>query len=91
MCESDTCTWFGEWNRLARARLALGQGIKRVYDSERAPIEKMSKKLVAARRLEAGCVLAVEDIALRSPGNGLAPAYLDRVVGRRNALALRHR
>ena len=43
----------------------------------------MSKKLVASRRLEAGCVLAVEDIALRSPGNGLAPAFLDRVVGRR--------
>ena len=73
---------------LGRARLALGQGIKRVYDSERAPIEKMSKKLVAARRLEAGCVLAVEDIALRSPGNGLAPAYLDRVVGRRLKTAL---
>src|SRR5947209_5158068 len=73
---------------LGRARLALGQGIKRVYDSESAPIEKMSKKLVAARRLEAGSVLAVEDIALRSPGNGLAPAYLDRVVGRRLKSAL---
>jgi N-acetylneuraminate synthase/sialic acid synthase len=68
---------------LGRTRIALGEGIKRVYDSERAPIEKMSKKLVAARRLEAGCVLAVDDIALRSPGNGLAPAYLDRLVGRR--------
>jgi sialic acid synthase len=68
---------------LSRTRFALGEGIKRVYDSERAPIEKMSKKLVASRKLEAGCVLSVEDIALRSPGNGLAPAYLDRVVGRR--------
>jgi sialic acid synthase len=68
---------------LGRTRLALGAGIKRQYDSEKAPIEKMSKKLVASRKLEAGCVLAVEDIALRSPGNGLAPAFLDRVVGRR--------
>ena len=68
---------------LGRTRLALGEGIKRQYDSEKAPIEKMSKKLVASRKLEAGCVLAVEDIALRSPGNGLAPAFLDRVVGRR--------
>ncbi len=68
---------------LGRTRLAMGEGIKRVYDSEKAPIEKMSKKLVASRKLEAGRVLAVDDIALRSPGNGLAPAYLDRVVGRR--------
>jgi N-acetylneuraminate synthase/sialic acid synthase len=68
---------------LGRTRLALGAGIKRQYESEKAPIEKMSKKLVASRKLEAGCVLAVEDIALRSPGNGLAPAFLDRVVGRR--------
>jgi N-acetylneuraminate synthase/sialic acid synthase len=73
---------------LGRTRLALGAGIKRVYGSERAPIEKMSKKLVASRKLEAGCVLAVEDIALRSPGNGLAPAYLDRIVGRRLKAAL---
>src|SRR6202012_3727656 len=66
---------------LGRTRLALGEGIKRQYGSEKAPIEKMSKKLVASRKLEAGCVLGVEDIALRSPGNGLAPAFLDRVVG----------
>jgi sialic acid synthase len=68
---------------LKRTRLALGEGIKRVHDTEQAPIQKMGKKLVAARKLEAGHVLAIEDIALRSPGDGLAPAYLDRIVGRR--------
>ncbi len=66
---------------LQRTRHALGEGIKHVYDSEKAPIEKMSKKLVAAHRLEAGSVLTIEDIAIRSPGNGLAPSHLDHIIG----------
>jgi sialic acid synthase len=66
---------------LKRTRLALGEGIKRVYDNEKAPIEKMSKKLVAARRLEAGHTLAPQDIAIRSPGDGIAPAHLDHIIG----------
>ncbi len=66
---------------LQRTRHALGEGIKHVYDSEKAPIEKMSKKLVAAHRLEAGHTLTHQDIAIRSPGNGLAPSHLDHIIG----------
>jgi sialic acid synthase len=73
---------------LKRTRLALGEGIKRVHDTEKAPIEKMSKKLVAARHLKAGHVLAIDDIALRSPGNGLPPSHLDHITGKRLTVAL---
>jgi N-acetylneuraminate synthase/sialic acid synthase len=41
----------------------------------------MGKKLVAARDLPAGHVLTAADIAIKSPGDGLAPYYLDRVLG----------
>jgi sialic acid synthase SpsE len=68
---------------LKRTRHALGEGIKRVHDTEQAPIQKMSKKLVAARRLEAGHILTPQDIALRSPGDGLAPNYLPKLIGQR--------
>jgi sialic acid synthase len=71
---------------LQRTRLALGDGTKNMYPSEAAPILKMSKKLVAARDLPAGHVLRREDVALKSPGDGLPPYELDRVVGR----TLRH-
>jgi N-acetylneuraminate synthase/sialic acid synthase len=68
---------------LKRTRIALGEGIKRVHDTEHAPIQKMSKKLVAAHHLQAGHILTHKDIALRSPGDGLAPNYLHKLIGQR--------
>jgi sialic acid synthase len=68
---------------LRRARIALGDGKKRMYQSEAEPAKKMGKKLVAARDLPAGHLLTEEDIAAKSPGNGLPPCELDRLVGRR--------
>jgi sialic acid synthase len=67
---------------LQRVRVALGNGEKKVYPSEEGPILKMSKKLVAARDLPTGHVLGREDIALKSPGDGLPPHMLDVIVGR---------
>jgi sialic acid synthase len=67
---------------LQRVRVALGDGEKKVYPSEEGPIVKMSKKLVAARDLPTGHVLRPEDVALKSPGDGLPPHMLDGVIGR---------
>ena len=68
---------------LHRARVAVGDGIKRCYESEKAPLYKMAKTLVAAQDLPAGHVLGPDDIALKSPSTGL-PAYeFDNVVGMR--------
>jgi N-acetylneuraminate synthase/sialic acid synthase len=71
---------------LRRTRLALGDGMKSMYPSETEPIVKMAKKLVAARDLPAGHTLRAEDVGMRSPGDGLPPYELDRIVGR----TLRH-
>lgn len=67
---------------LRRLRVAIGDGVKRVYESEVTPIIKMGKKLVAARDLPAGHAIQREDIALKSPGDGLPPYELDKVIGR---------
>ncbi len=66
---------------LRRVHVALGDGEKRVYDSEKAPIKKMSKSLFCASDLPAGHVLRAEDIAMKSPGDGLAPSELDAMIG----------
>jgi N-acetylneuraminate synthase/sialic acid synthase len=71
---------------LQRTRVALGDGKKKMYPSELEPAAKMAKKIVAARDLPAGHALSGEDLALKSPGDGLPPYELDRLVGRR----LRH-
>ncbi|MGH2844977.1 MAG: N-acetylneuraminate synthase family protein [Thermoleophilaceae bacterium] len=67
---------------LRRTRVALGDGSKQMYPSEVEPAVKMAKKLVTTRALPAGHVLAREDIATRSPGDGLPPYEIHKLVGR---------
>jgi N-acetylneuraminate synthase/sialic acid synthase len=67
---------------LERTFKAMGDGRKKVYESERAPIVKMGKSLVIARDLPVGHVLRREDIVMKSPGGGIPPYELDRVLGR---------
>ncbi len=60
----------------------MGDGEKKIYPSEVNPIHKMGKKLVAARDLKAGRVLSREDIAIKSPGDGIPPYELENIIGR---------
>jgi sialic acid synthase len=74
---------------LQRVPGALGDGVKRPLPIEEQPIRKMGKKLVAARELDQGHVLAADDLAIKSPADGGLPPYeLDRLVGRRLRRAL---
>jgi N-acetylneuraminate synthase/sialic acid synthase len=66
---------------LERTHRALGDGVKKIYDSEKAPIVKMGKSLVVARDLPSGHVLGPDDIVMKSPGGGIPPDELDRVLG----------
>jgi N-acetylneuraminate synthase/sialic acid synthase len=69
---------------LHRVPAALGDAAKRPLPVEADPLEKMGKKLVAARELELGHVLTADDLAIKSPADGGLPPYeLDRLVGRR--------
>src|SRR5919204_1066677 len=69
---------------LHRVPVALGDPEKRPLPIEADPLEKMGKKLVAARELELGHVLTAADLAIKSPADGGLPPYeLDRLVGRR--------
>ncbi|MEE1739713.1 N-acetylneuraminate synthase family protein [Streptomyces sp. BE147] len=67
---------------LRRVRRSLGGRDKQVLPGERPAINKMGKKLVAQRDLPAGHRLIMEDVAIKSPGDGLTPDRLVDVVGR---------
>lgn len=69
-------------NSLDRTRRSLGSPVKRQLPEEGPALRKMAKKLVAARDLDAGHILTVDDIAIKSPGDGLRPYLLDEVLGR---------
>lgn len=66
---------------LRRLKVALGDGVKLTYESEKAPLIKMGKSLVAAQDLPEGWVLTAEDIAMKSPGGGIPPYELENLVG----------
>lgn len=66
---------------LRRLRLALGDGHKIMYPSEKAPITKMGKSLVAKRDLPKGHVLTDDDITMKSPGGGMPPYEWENLVG----------
>jgi len=68
---------------LDRLHLAMGDGQKRQFVSERDPLQKMGKKMVFVRSMPGGAVLTPEDISFKSPGDGMAPWMIDQVVGKR--------
>lgn len=61
---------------------ALGDGLKRPMPSEISTLALARRSLVAARKLKAGCRLAVADLAAKRPGTGISPMLLNSVVGR---------
>jgi N-acetylneuraminate synthase/sialic acid synthase len=68
---------------LDRLHLAMGDGQKRQFASEKDPLQKMGKKMVLVRAMPSGAVLTPEDIAFKSPGDGMAPWMIDQVVGKK--------
>ena len=67
---------------LHRARIAMGDGIKSLTEKEKNPIFKLGKKIVAARTIESETTITKNDIAIKSPGDGLAPYNLNSVIGK---------
>jgi sialic acid synthase len=69
---------------LERAKIALGDGVKRSYPSEAKPLMKMQKKIVAARDLPAGRVLTEADLTYKSPADeGLRPFEVGNFIGQK--------
>jgi sialic acid synthase len=68
---------------LGRAKEAMGDGVKRAYESEAAPLKKLSKMIVSNADLPAGHVLSEADLDYRSPGHGIAPADSHLVIGKK--------
>ena len=66
-----------------RARVALGDGNKKIFPSEVSAGTKMGKSLIAAKYLENGHIIEVKDIAIKSPGGGIPPYELGKLIGKK--------
>lgn len=61
---------------------ALGDGVKRVTDSERANIAVARKSIVAARPIRQGETLTEDNLTVKRPGTGISPMEWESVVGK---------
>jgi N,N'-diacetyllegionaminate synthase len=65
--------------------LMRGSGIKMPAGSEKVTRVNNRKSIVASCALKAGESLRADDIAVKRPGYGIQPRYLEQIVGRRLA------
>ena len=61
---------------------ALGDGKKRILEIERSSREKLAKSIVSAREIRKGARISAGDLTVKSPGNGLKPEYIPRLIGK---------
>lgn len=73
---------------LRAVRSTLGDGCKRIMPCEENTRKAFRRYLVSARDLPAGTVLEIQDLCFKKVVDGIAPQYLDLVVGARLGRAI---
>ena len=68
---------------ISRAKVAIGDGVKKQYDSEIEPLRKMATSIRAAKNLEKGSVLKMDDIVFKAPDDGLPPYEIENLIGKK--------
>lgn len=63
--------------------IVLGDGVKRVSESERKNIAIARKSIVARRNIQEGEILTEENLAVKRPGTGINPMQWMEVLGTR--------
>lgn len=69
-------------HELSRAQAAMGEPEKRFLPCEEKGIFKMGKGVHLTRTVKAGERLTVNELAIKSPAEGLPPYEIDRVIGK---------
>ena len=65
---------------------ALGDGRKRPTSGETKVASVARKSIVASRDIEKGESLCTENVAIRRPGDGIAPKFLEKITNRQAAV-----
>lgn len=62
--------------------IALGDGIKRLTQSEARNMPVMRKSLIASQTIKAGEIFSTKNLTVKRPGTGISPMRWDEVIGR---------
>ena len=60
---------------------ALGDGIKRISNSEQKNLNVVRRSIVSSRKIKIGEVFSDANLTLKRPANGISPAFWDSFVG----------
>lgn len=60
---------------------AVGDGVKKVTDSEKGNISVARKSIVAARNINKGEVFTEENLTVKRPGTGISPMHWEEILG----------
>lgn len=60
---------------------AMGDGVKRVSESEKENIAVARKSIVAARKIQKGEMLTEDNITVKRPGTGISPMRWEGIIG----------
>jgi sialic acid synthase SpsE len=63
--------------------MALGEKEKKVLERERPIRMRLAKSIVASKKIKKGTILTQDLITQKSPGSGLSPIWIDRIIGKR--------
>lgn len=68
---------------LENVKLSLGDGNKKLLSEEKLARFKMGKKIISSKDLIKGTKLTIEDLLFKSPGDGIPPSEIDKVLGKK--------
>ena len=61
---------------------ALGSPKKDILDIELPVREKLTKSIVVTKDVKKGQIIKKEDLTAKSPGTGLSPKYIEKLIGK---------
>ncbi len=68
---------------IKRIPLMMGDKQKKILKSEKEPIRKMSKSIVAKKIILKNQIIKNNDLTIKSPGGGLDPFELNKIIGKK--------
>jgi N-acetylneuraminate synthase/sialic acid synthase len=74
---------------LRRIPLILGSKNKKILSSEKKPLQKMYKSIVASRDLKKDTILKYADISFKSPGGGLKPYEYKKILNKKTKIEIK--
>ena len=68
---------------LRRIPILLGSAEKKLLKNEIIPLSKMLKSIVASKELKKNTVLNINHLSFKSPGGGITPDLVNKIIGKK--------